>query len=233
MVALVLAFLAVARISFSGGPHVVYRTPNQWASSSTIYITQKGFALGRSVFDQVAAVPGSGGTSYVPLVSDPARFGSYSVVLAEIANSDAVRKIMNERGPVSGVATATPVSLPDAPTSSLPFVRILGVATTQSAAVTTTKQATAAVLTYVRRQSNQARIPVEKRVVLSVLESPHGASLLKGRSKTRPLFIFIAAMSAVIGLAFILENLRPRLRLVSEQRSDDRANSVGSSRHSA
>ena len=233
--ALALAFLSFAKVSFAGGrPHAAYRTNEQWASQSTIYITQAGFAAGRAVFDQVIPVPGPGGTqSYVPLVSDPSRFSSYAVVIAELANSDAVQKLMARRGPVRGVASASPVIPPDAPTASLPFVRIDGIATNPRDAVRTAGQATSALVAYMKAQQDNARIPAEKRVVLRVTETPKAAALLKGRSKTRPIFIFVASMCAVIGLVFILENLRPRLRLVSEQTTDDVGRASQSSRHSA
>ena len=40
--------------------------------------------------------------------------------------------------------------------------------------------------------------------------------LLEGRSKTVPIVVFLTVMLAVIGLAFILENLRPRVRPVAD-----------------
>ncbi len=232
-----LAFISFASLSFKGGaPRIAYRSSEQWTSSSTIFITQAGFALGRSVLDEVVPLNTGGGgqPSYVPRLQDPSRFGSYSQVLAEIAMSDTVRQIMVAQGPITGGITAVPATQPDAPTSSLPFVTISGIASSAQRAVSTARRATAALIIYMKRQQDEARIPQEKRVVLKVLDQPAGAALLKGRSKTRPIFVFFAAMLAVIGLAFVLENLRPRLRLVgSAERVDGRSASVESTRHSA
>jgi hypothetical protein len=232
--AIVLAFLSVAKVSLSGGPQVSYRSPEQWSSTSTIYITQAGFAAGRAVFDQVLAIPSQGGgKNFVPLVSDPSAFSGYSTIIAQLANSDQVQRLMARNGKVNGTAIATPVTPQDAPTGSLPFVQVSGVAASPRDAERTARQATTALLTFMKEQQDRAQIPVNKRVVLNVLQEPRAATLLKGHSKTRPVFIFIAAMCAVIGLVFVLENLRPRLRVVSEESAGEVSRPVESSRHSA
>ncbi len=41
---------------------------------------------------------------------------------------------------------------------------------------------------------------------------PRGAEIFRPRSKTMPIVIFLAVMFATVGLAFLLENLRPRAR---------------------
>ena len=38
---------------------------------------------------------------------------------------------------------------------------------------------------------------------------PRGAEIFQPRSKTMPIVIFLAVMFATVGLAFLLENLRP------------------------
>jgi len=42
-----------------------------------------------------------------------------------------------------------------------------------------------------------------------------------GRKKTKPILILLSTLVAVCGLAFALENLRPRIRSVSEKSDDD------------
>jgi hypothetical protein len=54
--------------------------------------------------------------------------------------------------------------------------------------------------------------------------APQDAVLVVGRKKTLPITVFLAVLIATLGLAFILENLRPRLRSVSlaEPQADPR-----------
>jgi capsular polysaccharide biosynthesis protein len=40
--------------------------------------------------------------------------------------------------------------------------------------------------------------------------------LVKGRSKTLPVVVFVTVLLGVVGLVFMLENLRPRIRPVDD-----------------
>ena len=53
--------------------------------------------------------------------------------------------------------------------------------------------------------------------MLSEVRHPSLATtvMLEGRSKTIPIVVFLTVMLAFVGLAFILENLRPREKPVS------------------
>jgi hypothetical protein len=64
------------------------------------------------------------------------------------------------------------------------------------------------------RQQAQADIPDKQRVVLQVFSAARNATVVSGRKKTLPIVIFLSVLLATIGLAFVLENLRPRLREV-------------------
>ena len=65
VLALVLAMLAFVRVGFSEGSlDVTYRQSEVWASTSTVFVTQAGFPLGRATFDEVIPVePTDGGTA--------------------------------------------------------------------------------------------------------------------------------------------------------------------------
>jgi hypothetical protein len=52
--------------------------------------------------------------------------------------------------------------------------------------------------------------------VVQVLSRPKAPVLFEGRSLTVPIVVFMTAMIATLGLAFVLENLRPRIRSISE-----------------
>ena len=53
-----------------------------------------------------------------------------------------------------------------------------------------------------------------ERVQVEVVRQPQAPSLLEPRKKTRPIIVFLTVAIATFGLAFILENLRPRVRAV-------------------
>ncbi len=46
--------------------------------------------------------------------------------------------------------------------------------------------------------------------MLQVIQQPVKVQLLKGRPKTLPVVIFLTILLGVGGLAFVLENVRPR-----------------------
>ena len=60
-----------------------------------------------------------------------------------------------------------------------------------------------------------AAIPPNERVDLQVLQNATAPILLQPRKKTLPIVILLAVLSATIGLAFILENARPRVTPVT------------------
>jgi hypothetical protein len=69
---------------------------------------------------------------------------------------------------------------------------------------------------YIAAQQSKAELNEHKRVVVQVLRGgdPETAVVLSGKKKTLPIVVFLAVMIAVTGLAFMLENMRPRVRPV-------------------
>jgi hypothetical protein len=61
-----------------------------------------------------------------------------------------------------------------------------------------------------------------KRVRVEVVRQPQVPTLLVPRKKTRPIIVFLTVAIATFGLAFILENLRPRVRVVPDQQATRR-----------
>ena len=226
ILAITLTLLSVTRVSLAGGvPSVEYREQQQWTSSSTVFITQPGFPLGRSIYDDFIQLGGSTSgvpPTQIPRYSDPNRFGSYANVLSRLASSDGVRDIMLRDGKLSGGIAARPVTLADT-VSTLPLVEVLGIAATPKAALNMAQRGTLALIEFVKRQQQLARIPKDKRIELQVINRPQTAQLTVGRSMTRPAFIFFALLSAVIALTFVLENLRPRVRVVQASEREPQA----------
>jgi hypothetical protein len=99
----------------------------------------------------------------------------------------------------------------------LPLVQIQTVAATPIAAQRLVEREIVAFETYLRGQQDAAKIPTSQRVVVQVVSHADGAVTLPGGGKTVPVVIFLTVMLAVVALAFVLENVRPRVRLVTER----------------
>jgi hypothetical protein len=193
--AVVLTFLSIAKIDLKNGVHISYRKPQTWASTTTLMLTQKGFPVGRATY---------GGQ----------QFPSLAVLYARIASSDRIKQMIAGNGPLGGEITADASVLPNNPTYPLPLVDITALASNQQTAVRLAGRASRALRTYVSSQQDLSGIPAGQRVVLDQLQRPEPPVLVVGRKKTLPITIFLGVMIATLGLAFILENLRPRLRAI-------------------
>jgi hypothetical protein len=108
--------------------------------------------------------------------------------------------------------SATAGTDPRNPGIVLPLVEIQAVADGGVAARETARRATRALLRYVEREQNANEIEPSKRVILRVLNEASSPVLVEPRSRTKPVFIFLAVMLAVAAIAFLLENLRPAAR---------------------
>lgn len=215
VLALTLAALSLARVDFKGGsPSVSHRQQEQWQSYTTLIISPRGFPWGRSVFS---------------LNFDPSRFATLATIYANLAQSDAVKRIMVRDWNIRHAAIqAQPVLSTSNNSSALPLPLMTIGATTSSARSSTAaaERATSAFLDFLRAEQSDNGIPTDKRVVVSEIKHATPPVLLKGRSKTTPVAVFLAVMIAFVGLAFVLENLRPRVHEVSQDSKDDHHNHV-------
>jgi hypothetical protein len=230
--ATLLAVLTLVKISFSDGLQVSYRGSERWSSTASIFVTQEGFPLGRSIYDEVVPV-GSGGTTegstqatapdgeYVPRFADPSRFSTYAQLYARLASSDLLERRMLRDGPLNGQVTAETATDPRNPGIFLPLVDIQGLADTASAARATAARATRALVEYVKQEQVSNEIAPSRRVILRVLNEPGTPVLVVARSKTRPVFVFGAVLIAFAALLFLLENLRPQARDVPIDEQED------------
>ena len=62
---------------------------------------------------------------------------------------------------------------------------------------------------YLQTEQAANNVPPSDRVVVQNVAEPKKAKVYSPRSKTMPIVVFLAVMLATIGLAFLLENLRP------------------------
>lgn len=193
LVAVVLTFFAAVRIG-SGG--IEYRSQQQWASYSRIFVTESGFPWGK-----VSGV-----------AQDPSRFASLAILYANLADSDAVHKTAFGGPPQGGTVEAAPVLVAQNTNDALPLISIAGVSHSRSTAISLAQRETTGLIRVVEQLQTQNGIAPKNRVLLQVVAQPTTAKLLSGRSKTLPIVVFLTVLIAVCGLAFVLENLRPKVK---------------------
>jgi hypothetical protein len=214
LLAFVLALLSIVRIDLSGSPRLSYRATEQWASSGSLLITQARFPEGRSVFEQaVPPVSNDKIQTFAPEFADPNRFAGLATLYAELATSDAVRRTMLRDGPLNGAVEATPVTLTNG--TPLPLLTIAGISSTPAEALALARRAIRAFREHVESQQRSSGIPVDQRVIIEVINQPSAVTLVKGRPRTLPILVFLTVFLAFVGIAFVLENLRPRVAPVS------------------
>jgi hypothetical protein len=209
LVALVLAFVSFVRVDLDGSPSFRYREQEEFVSYATLLVTPQEFIWGNTVDKIVPSETESG--EEVPLVLDEARFTRLAEIYAALATSDEVAEIMAREGPIEGTISAVPV-VPQGGTESLPFVSLAGIAGSPDAAVSLARRGATAFQEYLREKQVADRTPADKRVKVEMVNEPVSAAVWENRSMTRPLIIFLTVMVAVLALAFILENFRPRVR---------------------
>lgn len=200
-------------MSFAHGkPSFSYRESELWSGQETLLITERGFPEGRTVFP----VLGSSSTG-TPQYADPSRLADLADFYARLANSDVVL----ERIPGAHVqihrplVMATPV-ISTANQAPLPLLSITGEAKTAKGALRLTHAASDAFQSYMSERQNEANIPTDQRVVLSVVDDAAKAVVVQPRKKTTPLLVFVAILAATLVFTLILEHMRPRIRVVEE-----------------
>jgi hypothetical protein len=213
ILALSLALVSTVHVGRNG---MSYRQHELWSSTVRLTVTQEGFPEGR-LYGQEPVAPGTeprGG-----LMVDPNRFNALAIYYAEMANSDQVRQVMRRSGPIAGKIIAAGAR-DDASGTLLPFIDLASIATTPLGAVQLADRGAAALKTYVQEQQARNDVPKADRVVLETTVEPRSVELFQPRSKTMPIVVFLLVMGAIIGLAFLLENLRPRPPAVSEKEEE-------------
>src|SRR5262245_54064146 len=195
LIAVALAFLSFVRVSPSG---ISYRQSEDWSASTTYVLSGEGFPVGGV---------NSAGSSRSPLM-----LASLAALYATYATSDDVISRIKRGGPMHGIVTAT--SFVNQQTSQrypLPLLSINADGSTPGKALALAHRASRAFMSYVTDQQNKAAIPASQRVQFRVVNAPKLPTLVGPRKKTLPIVIFLTIVSATLGLAFVLENLRPRV----------------------
>lgn len=229
VVAVLVAAASMVRVTFDGGtPGLAYRQDETWVSHARMLVTQRGFPQGRANLAQggAAAAPGPDAET-APGYLSPARSVELAQLYARIANADQIRQLMFAQGPIDGAKSVTATAEQD-----LPTIGVEALATSRAAAVGLAQRQVDALQRYLADTQQESGVPVDDRVRLAVVRSPGSRAvldedsatwLLKPRSKTLPLVVFLAMMGLVVGLVFLVENLqRSRARADDEVRGDSR-----------
>ncbi len=201
--AIALAFLSLVRVGLGGsGPKLQYRQHEEWQSLATLFVSQRGFPYGRAV---------------IPDGQDPSRFGNYATLYAHLAMSDAVKRLILRGGPIDAsheFMGAAPVLANPGDSSSppLPLIDLWAISDPPQRAEALTRRATAAFMQYLDEVQQANKIPLDQRVVVTVVSAGNEPLLLKKRSKTLAVVIFLTVAMATCGLAFIVENVKRRRR---------------------
>jgi hypothetical protein len=209
-----LGLLAVVRVSSDG---LTYRQSELWTSTTRLGVTQNGFPWGRLLAQEVT--PDEQAERLGIPLADPNRLNTLAVLYAELATSDPVRRQMLEDGPLRGKIIATPVVVGENRVM-LPFIDVAAIATSPRGAVVLAQRAADAFGVFMRDQQVANRVPAADRVIVQQLVRPKPPKLFQPRSKTMPVVVFLAVMFATIGLAFLLENLRPPRRPEEDAQSE-------------
>ncbi len=198
ILAIVLAGVSYFKITVHGGkPSITYRQSETWKATTILAVGSANAPIGSPASIQS---------------SSPTGYSGLAFFYANLAQSDPVERLAR-RGGLSGAVVSQP-TIDKTTRAVLPFVEITGVATTGAGAVALANSDANALRTYVDQQQNSSATPKGLRVSLTTVQRAAGASILAGRKKTTPIVIFLTVLIAAIGLAFILENLRPRVHVV-------------------
>jgi hypothetical protein len=208
--AVVLATLSYFKPVLDGGlPRLEPRKEEVWQASEVLFLTQPGFPAGRTEQPFVTRRIGDQQTT-VARFADPGKFTSLAPLYAQLANSDAVEaRAIRAGGPLPGTAKV----IPTADTSYgavniLPMVTVFATAPLREDAVSTAKRISTAFRGYLVDSQNEANIPVDKRVVIEVVNRAGNETLLVPRKKTLPIVVLLAVLAATVALAFARDNTR-------------------------
>lgn len=227
VLAFLLAFLSYYKVAPGGDPMLEPRQSESWESLSTIFVTSRGFPWGSTGEVLPADGDGTDGTAGDKAATtrtgpDPVHLVGLASLYIRLATSDPVIKEVEKSGPIVGGLQAFPVSSDDSGRGTqLPMLTLSAQSTSPAAAEQLAARHLKAFVGYIEREQARAGIPPEERVVLQTVRKPQEAELLVARKKTRPVIVLVAVLIVVLGLAFALENLRPRVRVLPAQEAFD------------
>ena len=214
-----LAVLSVVKV----GPHgLTYRDSQLWSADMQLEVTQSGCPICRLYATRSSPTPGEPGSPIepkAPLV-DPTRFATLALYYANLMTTDPVQHLAGGKDDSSRKLIAT-ARRDDQSGTLLPYIDVTAISPSARDAMTYAERSADALNAYILAQQRMNHVPVSDRAVVATIVHPHRANVYRPRPKTIPLVVFLAVMFATIGLAFVLENARPRIREEDPERKPD------------
>jgi len=188
---------ALAFLSFvKVGPHgLEYREQETWMSTARVLVTSSS--------------------------QDPTQL---AMTYSALATSDDVVKAAIRKHRISGTLQAD-FGYVNRTSTALPTVSVAAMSTTPATSAVLANDGVRALQEFVAQQEAASGLPIAKRAQLQPLNvaSAREAVVSAPRSKTPPVVVFILIMAATVGLIFVLENLRPHVRVVPAESAQHRA----------
>src|SRR4051794_27942220 len=146
LLAVVLAFLSFARVSFAGGtPSLAYRSHEQWESYTRLLLTQPGFKWGNSY-------SGSAEEGLSSQAAVEGRLPGLANIYSSFVTSDKVLKLMLKHGKIEGGVSAAALPAGQSSSSVLPIINIRAVGFTALSSKGLSVRAAEALRTYVETE---------------------------------------------------------------------------------
>ena len=234
--AILLAFFAVERVSISNGRmKLAPRKAEVWKTDSFLLVTQPDFPWGRTVTRYTSGDPGTGKPPVAQ--GDPQRLATLTALYAPLATNDEVRsKIgLSNLHPSKETYTVTAVPAPAYSNPAIqPILDFSATAATPAAAVSLAQRASNAFRQWLQRWQRAGGIPPADRVVLVPYTRATPPQLVSHPGKTLPVIVFLTILGITVGLALVLENLRPRPAAARRETIDElHAERAGPARRTA
>lgn len=210
VLAFALAFLSFVRVQpFGDGPTFEYRQAESWGSVFTLQVTQRGFPEGRTQI-RTDLPQGVDPADAAQVFADPGRLVGLTQLYARLVNSDRVKAIMRQDGPIYGRLTTRELTSDDG--EPLPILELSSVTLSPRLAVDRVLRQARAFQKYIRTNQQRAGVAADDRVELTDVSGPTAPKVVASRSKTLPLVVFVSLMIALLALVLALENVRQRRR---------------------
>lgn len=215
VLAVLLSVLSYGTPGLKGGkPTIVPRGSEVWEGQAELLISQEGFPYGRAV-QQVA--PGKGPGVPAQTIGDYSYMASLSSIYAAMANGNYVQHQIATQARVPLCPLLVTVTQPcgtvvAAEVSDLntgapePLLTITSSAPTAGDATKLATTAVSVLQSEISRQQAATTTPIDQRIVLQAVKTGVPATLTKGHSKSIPMLVLFAVVSASIALAFIRNN---------------------------
>jgi hypothetical protein len=194
-VALALAVLSVFRVSSDG---VAYRKPETWSNTALLALSEASFLEGRSELPEDAQPD-----RFAGLVDSYAARVTSDEVIAALKRQGLLKSDTGAKEELPFAASPVPSAATGAPT---PLLKITASGPTAYEATRLTTGVTDTFIRVVQARQIRAGTPPSERIKLDILTRAGVPQLTGPRSRTTPIIVFLACMTAVFAAAFIRDN---------------------------